>query len=500
MLLQDFSGGLNTRVAPSLINKNESQTFTNIDATSGSIKPINGSILHLPNVNKYFTYYYTKGEFFSKATESSFVEYRDILYLTNYNSYPTKYDGTNEYRLGITAPMPTTYTLTLDTGVLTGTYNYCYTYYNSTDDTESQPSPISQDIVASSNSIHISMSNPSSDPQVTQIRLYRSGGSLSQFTLVDTVSNSAVNYTDNKADIDIAGNHILASFNYTEAPNNLKYITEAYGMLFGAVKDKLYYSNIGEPNYWPATNFIDFNANITGIGAVQNGLLVFTSLETYLITGNSPTTFSKYLLDASQGCINPYSIGFVKGAILWLSNDGICTTSGGGVKVITRDKLGKLSLNNTQNAVVYDNVYYLLHNDGILVVDFRFNLAVRTLDIKPNRLGAYLDRFFIQQDTNLYELFKGDALPYTYKSGMLTEGQYTNYKVYKDFYIKYKGDITIKIYIDKNLMTSVSLTGDKCYNLKAPTNTKGYGLEFEITGTGEVSEIQYTVLPRQNGK
>lgn len=600
MLLQDFSGGINTRIAPSLIAPNEAQVLLNVDASSGSIVPIKDKLLHTLNINKYFTYYYANSEIFSKVTETSYVEYRDKLYMTNFNSYPTKYDGTNEYRLGIVAPdsvpvvTPVTdptfnYALAINwiggdlpigaynfilvykvatvvskiirtsitladiddavrinftassvpdiyreyngvyrlvtagatgsyyddivldisanavlpdiSNLLDGSYTYVYTYYNSVEGVESRPSTISSLSVLSNETVTITFNDVSIDPQVDKIRLYRSGGDLASYTLITEFSNVAVSYLDNNTDISIAGNNILDSITYKEAPTGLKYLTEAYAMLFGASGDKLYYSNIALPNAWPATNFLDFASPITGIGAVQNGLLVFTKFKTFIVTGNSPDTFSKYLVSSSQGCINHYTIQFLDGLLIWVSQDGVCSSNGGSIEVITMQKLGKVALTNTLNAQILDRVYYLALTDGLLILDFRFNFMIRKSNIVVDWIGSYLDSLYCQTTSNLYEAFTATTnLTYHYKSGLLTEGAYSNYKTFKDFYIKYNGDVQLKLYVDGTLVNTINLTGDDCYNLKALSASSGYGIEIELTGTAEVSEIQYTVLGRQNGK
>ena len=135
-----------------------------------------------------------------------------------------------------------------------------------------------------------------------------------------------------------------------------------------------------------------------------------------------------------------------------------------------------------------------------MLFSVKYFTLVRNLSTIVDWLGAYTDSLYYTKDGNLYTMFVGDALPYHYKSPMLTDGSYSNRKLYKDFYIKYSGDITIKLYVDKELINSKTLTGDKCYNLKALDNSEGYGLEIDIEGTGEVSEIEYKALGRQNGR
>lgn len=500
MLLNDFSGGLNTRVAPSLLTPNQAQIYNNIDHSSGSIKPVKGYTLDTNGVAKYFTWYNYTSEYVSSATETSFIEFKDTMYYTQFNNYPVSYDGTNTYRLGIVSPVNAVSPAKNVAGNLTGTYTYVYTYYNSTTGIESQPCPISAEVSPSSESVLVQLFEASTDPQVDTIRVYRNGGALTNYTLVGTKANDTSNYTDDIADIDLAGNHILDSWEYKEAPMYLKYLHESYAMLFGSVKDKLWYSNIGQPAYWPATNFIDFPDDITGIASIQGGLIVFTMYKAYLITGTSPETFSKQLLDGEQGCISHYSIKYTDNNLLWLSNDGICATTGGMINVISLPILGIMNLQGFNNCEVYERGYYMSYADGILVFDFKYNTMVKFIDTKVDWLHRHNDTMYGNIGGDTYSLFTGSDLVYKYRSPVLTDGSYSVRKDYKDFYIKYNGPITLRVYIDGDLKNEKELTGDSCYNLKALASSSGYGLEIEIEGTGEVSEIEYKALGRQNGR
>lgn len=603
MLLNDFSGGLNIRVAPSLLQPTESQVYTNIDNAAGSIRPIKGSVLHTASVNKYFAWYYAASEFIFSATAKTTVEYKDVLYSTNPGSYPTKYDGTDTYRLGIVKPStPLTVTRLYEKGytelttgdlplgthqyilvntvagasgdivtktditaVLTGsndavrilweadtgstniyrlyngtyrkvnatpvsadyddvvydisagaelgaiyseTYSYVYTYYNSTNGNESAPCDPSEEIIAyeplgseyGNSRLDLATFTATADAQVDKFRVYRIGGALSNYTLVATLDDTATVYVDNTSDIDLAGNHVLDTLGYQEAPTDLRYMTEAYAMLFGALDDKLYYSNIAVPDAWPATNFIDFDDTITGMAPVQGGLLVFTMFKTYIVVGTTPSSFSKYLVDSEQGCLGHNTIEFVNGSVVWLSQDGLCTTTGGSAQIISLPQLGKLSLTGVQNAQVLDSVYYLAHDAGILVMDFRYNVTVRNIGLVVDWLGAYADSLYFTQGGDLYTMFAGENMAYVYKSPMLTDGSYSHLKIYKDFYIKYNGNVKVTLYVDGEVINTKELSGNKSYNLKALSGSEGYGLEIELEGTAEISEIEYKVTGRQNGR
>ena len=611
MLLQDFSGGVNTRIAPHLLPKNQAQEYINIENSTGSLKSLKGPISTGIPVDTYFTYFYADNEWVSKLNDTDFVEYQDNLYmsdgttlkyrknLTDYSlgiagpstkleisdaldvtvSMSTSTNGTlsggttYDYVLGITNDTtgkttykPASYTVTVDnpnplasSGLLSlvivsqasytislyrkyggklylvdtapysaglvltdsdvniGTnatipadysdavYTYCYTFYDSVKGVESSPSPISEE--STRLNTKLTGFEATTNTEVDSLRIYRNGGALTNYTLIEEVPYTGVlsEYIDNSPDIDIAGNHILDSFNNTVPLSGLKYISETYAMLFAAKDDKLYYSEIAKPYAWPATNFIDFDATITGIGAVSNGILVFTKYKTFIITGNTPGGFSKYLLSGSQGCLSHKSIQFVDNNILWLSTDGICSTNGGEVKVISMPLLGKLDfLVTVYSSAVLDNVYYLSYSnalgDKLLVLDFRYNLMARYISTQGTHIVTTLDNLYQNYNGTLQKLLYGDDLEFTYKSPMLTEGKYSNYKTYKDMYLKYNGVFTINIYIDAILNTTISLNGNDVYNLKFKGLSKGYGLEIEIIGTGEIEEIEYNVIGRQNGK
>jgi hypothetical protein len=493
MLLRDFSGGLNTRIAPSLLQPNEAQVFTNIDATTGSILPWKDSTLYQASVNKYFTYYNHLKQVVSSAVETTFVEWNKILYSSSVGLPATKYDGVHTYNLGIIGPPQTFVGGVGSTGILTGTYTYIYTYYNSADDTESVASNVTTGIVVSNNNIYVNNIIASTDPQVNKIRLYRIGGALPNFTLVVELSNATQGYTDNKSDISIAGNHTFNASNYYPPQTGLKFLVEAYGMLFGAIGNTLYYSAIGTPNYWPKDYYIDFITDITAIAPLSTGILIFTSSRTYIVTGNTPDTFQVSLFDMVHGCVSHYTINYVANSLVWLSADGICSTTGGAITILSLPKLGNFDITGLQNSGVYNSCYYIVLGIGILVFDFRFNLSVRLITDPITWIGVFNNKVYGQKNGGLYELNSGLPLKYHWKSPVLTEGQYTTRKYWRDLFIKYNGSVTLNLYVDGRLVNTKDFEDNKCFNLKALSSSDGYGLEIELIGTAEISEINYSV-------
>ena len=381
-----------------------------------------------------------------------------------------------------------------------GIYQYCYTYYNSRTGHESAPSEYSDEIEVDGTQVQVHIS-ASLDPQVDKIRIYRIGGDLIEMVLVEEVDNITGTYLDNLSDLEVEGT-ALWSFNNKPAPPGLRYLTIYNAMFFGAVDNRLRYSDIAEPLYWSDFYDIPFDEEITGLGPTQNGLLVFTRHKTYIVTGNAPNTLSRYLLSAEQGCIHHRSIAFLNNMLLWQSNDGVCASAGGDIRVLTFDKLGKISTwDNYPDGVSYEDVYYLSYENGTLALDFRFGPPIiKTYDLRVDDWEVYADVLYYSKDNRLYS-FGTSTNPrtLTYKSPDLTEGSITNLKNYKDFYVMTEGQLAIRIYIDDKEVYTGLISGFK--DIKIPQEKRrGYKMSYEIYGTGILLEIEYKVEVRQNGR
>ena len=598
MQLNQFNGGLNTRLAPHLINANEAVVYKNIDNSSISLRPIKSTTDEETLISKYFINF--KDTWVSSSTYKTYKEFKEKLYYSDGVGKPQKSsDGVSWNNLGIDKPtvkatatllevsinltsttggdlleepysykfgnvvdgilnivhtgtgtilagnnaisisnivnidvpisvyreylgtyrlVGTTSTTLLDSTLdisanaelvdevdakyLSGTYQYCYTFYNDTDGTESQPSEYSNNRVIENGSITVS-GQGSSDPQVDIVRIYRLGGNLTSMTLVTEVPNPGqvtFSYTDKAPDLEVDG-HILDSFNNAPSPTGLKHLTEHNAMFFGCIEDKLYYSDIAYVNYWSDFNFIDFDDVITGLGATANGLLVFTKYKTYIVTGTSPLTLSKYLISSNQGCLEHRSISFAKNTLLWASTDGICASNGGNVIVFSRDKLGKISLTDIRDSIVYDDVYYLGYGDKLLALDTRFGNILREVSQEVHSLSIYNDVLYYTLEGKLYSLFTNvEYLSMEYKSPKLSEGQLSNLKNYKTVYTRCLGELEIKIYIDDEVVITKAINSKTTEILIPQQKRQGYYIQFEVTGTGELLELQYIVEGRQNGR
>lgn len=606
MTLNDFSGGLSKRLSPNLIQVNESTVCTNVDLTSGSIKPLKdltATNKTIPLDKPVFTEF--KGIYLSSNSGTSYVEFNDTLYIANGISTVKKTtDGTNIYDVGLVSPSTklTTTTsfsvsfslanissgsdITFATGTYTylvqyktlagdidyeiktfsytgtkgirltissmtnlesvtlyrkvdtkyrlvgesissltiddvvfdistksvttpyeqsiGTRNYVYTYYSSITGFESAPSPASDDLSVKLNNVVVTGFVAPTDPTVDTIKLYRVGGTLVDLYKVASLTKTTTTYTDTKTDIEVLNTgELLETTGFIKPKTGLKFLTEYNSALFGSLESTLYFSNSGLVDQWTENNFIVFPEHITGLGVTQNGLMVFSRNKTWLLVGDSLANYSKYLLNASQGCITHSTISYVENNLLWLSLDGICVSQGGGIELLSWSKLGKVIVNPII-AKVYENQYFLFHETGAIVVDFRS--GVRFLNLSTIVRGAYysstFDKLYLLKpnDIGMYEYNSGANLTFNYKTGQLADNGVTNLKTFKNIYIRTTGAVSLDLYLDGSVVGTYTLTAG-VNDIRFPQiSSQGYYIELNFYGTGSVIEVNYVAEGRQNGR
>ena len=375
---------------------------------------------------------------------------------------------------------------------------YSYTYYSEITGIESKPSPFSQNSLEAVDAIYLAL-KPSDDPQVTHIKIYRTGLGKTKMSFVDMVPASTTEYTDLlRTNIDGA---LLDSWDNYPSPPGLHYITSTLTMLFGAVDEKLFFTDIAKPFVWNPLNYIVFDDKITGLGETPNGLLVFTRYKTFILTGNSPSTFSKFVLSSNIGCRFHKSIQTIQNTLIWLSDAGICASNGGVIENITRTKLRELSINTPRCSTTLNDVYYLSHIDGTLIIDFNGGPSITNLSTKYLGFHTSRNSIYACKDGELVELFKGSTLcPLVYKTPDMSDGAMSNIKLYKQIYAYINGEFGMKVYLDNKLILETQLQ-DGFNDIKLPSeSSKGFFISFELSGKGSVKEIEYKVEGRQNGR
>lgn len=206
-------------------------------------------------------------------------------------------------------------TVTLVAGTLTATqgFQYVLCYGNSVDGNISNPSLVSASIKPVGQGVQISLT-ASTDPQVNQIRVFRTTDTGTGAVLFELPTspypNTTQNVTDNAADtaLQVTQAVVAGTLNFSPPPAGLVNIEWYAGRLWGSVGNLLYFSagpdntpmGKGTSN-WPPGNAFELPTQIVKLCALNggNGMLAVTLDGIHVVQGisNPGFTVNKWLSD-----------------------------------------------------------------------------------------------------------------------------------------------------------------------------------------------------------
>ena len=352
--LQVFSGGLNLRIEPHLLEHTQARQLSNVDVRAFSLKSYRE-----PEFVEYTTgsyMFYFNNQFFYYDKWRSNVEWNNIWYWSEQgNIGKTMPDGT-EKPLGISPPsqrlVASEVTPTEGDG-LTGDFTYVYTYYDAVTGAESPPSPPSNTLSVDSKAIELTGFDNSVG---YDIRLYRIGGVFTAYTSVETISGQVTTYIDQKSYTEVEA-YILDTTRSFPPPPGAHYLTEHQGRFYCALGTKVFFSASGKPDSWYLLDSISVEEDVTMLASSSNGLIICSSNKTWLLTGLDPTTFSKYLISDSEGCISAQSLATLDGSAIWLGHNGFLMSNGSSVQDISTTSLGVIKSIDPVGATIYNRMY-----------------------------------------------------------------------------------------------------------------------------------------------
>lgn len=380
------------------------------------------------------------------------------------------------------------------------TYQYAYTYYNSTTGFESIPI-FSDTYLRKATSLKISGIKYIQDPDVNKVRLYRIGGYSSVYRRIaelDNVGDNSIGtYTDN---ITEAMTFSILDTDNASAVTGLKGLLEHKGSLFAFKSNQVYFSIPGKPNVWSEFNMVRVGGVVTGIASVPLGLLILTdSRQTYLLSGTDKHNYTLAALDKSAGCISYKSVQNIANAAIWLGYEGIMVSVGSAVQNISKTKVDVSGIGTIHNSFSYDNIYYLCGSNYTLTIDFKYSTPsfkkltfteIISMTVKSGQID-YID-INKNEFNNLY--IQGELATINYKSPMFIGAAYDLAKEFTKINLVYNGTFTYKVFVDKTEVLSKSITSSKISveEISLPAeNREGLSLELEIIGTGSVQSFKY---------
>lgn len=382
-------------------------------------------------------------------------------------------------------------------------YQWVYTYYNDSDGTESVPTPISievsdADLGNSAVSIPL-LSSP--DPQVTHIRLYRIGGQQTEFTLIAELPNADQIYGEYL--LSPSSSVLLTSDNNYPPPTGLRFLSYYGGRFFSIQGLQLVYTDEEvNPNYWPPENSIALTAESTGLAVTAVGLYVFTSRTIQLLSGQGILDFLLTGVSQEIGTTFSFTLVVKDNTILFVNEKGVFQLSGLNVERISRTQLSDNTVFNAVNAELFNDQYIIQLEDGrCLLLDLRYIPVWRHIDFDTSRIITGNGKLLAIKDDDTVELFKGeDSSELIFKSPRYTEGSVTILKSYNILYIASSGQLTLSVWIDGSLvLDEYSLQETYVQEVQIPVSCRrGYDIQLEFKGTGEVYEVEY--LPKARDK
>jgi hypothetical protein len=272
----------------------------------------------------------TAGRQYSMATDLQW------LFLTNGLDTPLKVDlNLTVTYWGIVEPVTGPVAIVAGTAsTMVGTYEYTTTFGNASQES-SQADANSNAVTVNNMGISLTNIPVSTDPQVTQVNIYRIGGSLGQWRLVATLANGTTTYTDTMADSALG--HILTVFR--DPPPAFTAIANHQERIFGfgtpADPSIVYYSNYEEPwgfNSDTGTMTAGENSlNDSAVGLASTGavLSLMKTDSQYAVFGDTDSNFSVSRI-SDIGCTGLRSIWQGNGNCGWLSNQGCYIWNGSG--------------------------------------------------------------------------------------------------------------------------------------------------------------------------
>ena len=313
------------------------------------------------------------------GNRTSFAQQSKWIFMTNGVDTPIKIDTSLNVTLwGIAAPTTAPTLTATGSGGLLGTYYYCTTFGNSSQES-SQSTVNAGPITVTNQGIQLTNIPVSTDPQVTERNIYRLGGSLGQWQLVATISdNTTTTYTDTTADANLSPIVLVPR---RDPPPAFYAIANYQERIFGfgseADPSGVYWSNYGEPYAFNLdTNVQAAGDNSFGDIAVactdlSSMLLLNKTYRLYAVYGSTDADFQTVHI-ANVGCASADSVANAYGQAWWLAQDrAVWTFTGpGGLQNISD---GQYQVSNIKSvllsttpadrsastAFVYDRMYHI---------------------------------------------------------------------------------------------------------------------------------------------
>lgn len=278
------------------------------------------------------------GSGLSTTAQPWMVTFSGKLLIADGTGAPWFYDYVNNKfgRLGVAAPTAAPTVALGAAGNLNATNVQYVVTFERYDGSESLAGPESAVIAPTNQQVNLSAIPTSADSLVMKRNIYRIGGSLTTFYLVDTISNNTTTtWTDNVADSTALQGRILSLRN--AVPPTLTGLAVYRERLWGIGDPNnpstLYWTELDLPNAWgDGTNNIeldpDYGGSLVGLAPAGARLIVAKPLSVYYFFGDPPNNYTSDRIRAPEGTWNGQSMAYANGLLTYLGSSSFYVTDG----------------------------------------------------------------------------------------------------------------------------------------------------------------------------
>lgn len=387
----------------------------------------------------------------------SLVQFDNLLFFFNGLDVPKVYDGTTTRQVGITAPAAAPSSPTQATGgnlVLTGSYIWFYTYYNSVTGAESSPSAGLKVLLTGSNNKVTFTITAGVAATADTIRIYRTYANFTAAFLEDSIAITSTSYTSTKLDTALTDPIDFDNSRITTFTSTANYAQVADSRIFvSSGPNEVRWSKMGfngtMPESFMAQSFVDcvgkFGAGdrIVGLGRTYNSQNVSQARSMIIVmkdrsigrlerfdagsplSPSDPTFYLYNEISDQIGAVSHWAGCSVKNDWVWLGKDNIYSCDGYNVRsiadpiqrTIMNTDFTKASstsaINDTKNqrvliSVEIDGKPIVLVGDYRAYPNYRWTIYTAGIDIATHP-GIKAGCFFHVDNANSLVTYFGNA-------------------------------------------------------------------------------------------
>lgn len=411
-----------------------------------------------------------------------------------------------------------TYTATLVTAIKESdkeTRAYVYTYVNiyGEEGPPSAPTKVTTSPIAGI-SYSVTLDAVTGYAPIKEIRGYRTptGSTIADYFYVGSIdvlghSPGAFSGTDTtKAEM---LNDALASTSYYPPPNGLVGLMALpNGILCAWKGNELWFSEAYKPWAWPPQYVKPLPATIVGGITHGSGAVITTVKQPHMVSGVSPDSMTAARLNVDQAGVSKWSIAVVDGTVMYASNDGLVTITGGTASLVQGQKFFTRETWRSAYSAGLSGMRFSVW-DGRLVVFhgaasftpfmIRFDEADGTMTDLPNLTAACAfisqlsDQFYYAQGAGLYQFNGGTDQTAVWQSREVVLNKPINYGFGQAVAT---GNWSIEFYADGTLRHTQTVTAGVS-NFRLPGGFLADRWKVKLTGTGRFRELRMAQTARE---